>query len=51
MDAAQLFALDAATRWTVPLRDISDPRPDRGRYASLRDTLLITEIAESRGLA
>jgi hypothetical protein len=36
--------------WTVPLRALADPRPDRGRYSSLRDSLLITELAEKRGL-
>jgi len=37
--------------WAVPLRDIADPRPRKGRYTSLRNNLLITELAESRGLA
>lgn len=52
-DVVALLRADATRHdgWTAPLRDISDPRPDRGRYSSLRDTLLITEIAESRGLA
>lgn len=42
---------NTAGGWTVPLRDIADPRPLDGRYSSLRDSLLITELAESRGLA
>ncbi|GAB3989470.1 hypothetical protein [Nocardioides marmoraquaticus] len=52
-DVVNLLRADASTAggWTVPLRDVSDPRPMGGRYSSLRDNLLITEIAESRGLA
>jgi len=52
-DVVTLLRNDAVPEggWTVPLRDISDPRPRNGRYNSLRDSLLITEIAESRGLA
>ncbi|MGZ4647412.1 MAG: hypothetical protein ACXVYC_14000 [Blastococcus sp.] len=37
--------------WTTPLRAIADPRPEDGRYSSLRDALLILDLAESRGLA
>lgn len=52
-DVVTLLRNDALTEggWTVPLRDIADARPGKGRYNSLRDNLLITEIAESRGLA
>lgn len=52
-DVVNLLRADANTAggWTVPLRDIADPRPLDGRYSSLRDSLLITELAESRGLA
>lgn len=52
-DVVNLLRADAnsAGGWTVPLRDIADPRPVDGRYSSLRDSLLITELAESRGLA
>lgn len=37
--------------WTTPLRAIADPRPEDGRYSSLRDALLILDLAERRGLA
>lgn len=52
-DVVNLLRTDAndAGGWTVPLRDIADPKPMDGRYSSLRDSLLITELAESRGLA
>lgn len=52
-DVITLLRNDAtpAGGWTVPLRDIADPRPQKGRYTSLRNNLLITELAESRGLA
>jgi len=52
-DVVNLLRADANTAggWTVPLRDIADPKPMDGRYSSLRDSLLITELAESRGLA
>lgn len=36
--------------WTVPLRGIADPRPESGRYSSLRDAMLVVELAERRGL-
>ncbi len=35
----------------MPLRDIAHPRPMDGLYSSLRDSLLIAELVESRGLA
>ena len=52
-DVISLLRADSTPHqgWTVPLRDIADPRPQGGRYASLRDSLLITELAEARGLA
>ena len=52
-DIVTLLRNDATPEggWTVPLRDIADSRPRSGRYSSLRDNLLVTEIAESRGLA
>lgn len=52
-DVIALLRADATPGggWTVPLRDIADPRPAKGRYSSLRDNLLITELAEKRGLA
>jgi hypothetical protein len=52
-DVIALLRADAtpAGGWTVPLRDIADPRPAKGRYSSLRDNLLVTELAEKRGLA
>ncbi|WP_100499137.1 hypothetical protein [Geodermatophilus chilensis] len=52
-DVITLLRADAtpAGGWTVPLRDIADPRPASGRYSSLRDNLLITELAERRGLS
>jgi hypothetical protein len=36
--------------WTTPLRSIADPRPEDGRYSSLRDALMILELAQRRGL-
>lgn len=41
---------DAHEGWTIPLRSISDPRPRRGTYSSLRDTTLLTDLAAQRGL-
>lgn len=41
---------DAHDGWTVSLRSIADPRPKNGSYSSLRDTTLLTSIAEERGL-
>ena len=35
--------------WTVPLRTVSDPRPPRGTYSSLRDTTLLDTLAVERG--
>jgi hypothetical protein len=51
-DVVTLLRQDASPEggWTVPLRAIADPRPRTGRYSSLRDTLLVTELAEARGL-
>jgi hypothetical protein len=52
-DVIALLRADAnpAGGWTVPLRDIADPRPAKGHYSSLRDNLLVTELAEKRGLS
>jgi len=52
-DVVTLLRQDAriAEGYTVPLRHISDPRPRKGRYSSLRDSLLISELAEARGLS
>lgn len=36
--------------WTVPLRDVSDPRPADGYYSSLRDPTLLAEVAKQRGI-
>jgi hypothetical protein len=36
--------------WTVPLRGVADPRPEGGRYSSLRDAMLVLDLAEQRGL-
>lgn len=49
---AQLIRDDAAAHggWTVSLRSIADPRPKKGSYSSLRDTTLLTSLAEERGL-
>jgi len=37
--------------WTVALRSIDDPQPEKGRYSSLRDTTLLGSLAASRGVA
>lgn len=51
-DVAALLRADTAATdgWTVALRSIADPRPRRGSYSSLRDTTLLSDIAEARGL-
>lgn len=36
--------------WTVPLRSVSDPRPPKGSYSSLRDTTLLDTLAIERGV-
>lgn len=36
--------------WTVPLRDVADPRPAGGYYSSLRDPTLLAEVAKQRGI-
>lgn len=48
----ELLRDDAAAHggWTVALRSIADPRPKNGSYSSLRDTTLLTSLAEQRGL-
>lgn len=48
----QLLRDDAVAHggWTVALRSIADPRPKNGSYSSLRDTTLLTSLAEQRGL-
>jgi hypothetical protein len=52
-DVVSLLSADATAEggWTVPLREIADARPVKGRYSSLRDSLLVAEIAEARGLS
>ena len=42
--------------WSTPLREVTDPQPPTasrfvGRYSSLRDPLLIRDVARSRGLS
>lgn len=51
-DVANRLRLDAERHegWTVALRAISDPRPRRGSYSSLRDVTLLNSIAKQRGL-
>ncbi len=51
-DVARTLRADAesADGWTVPLRTISDPRPNKSSYSSLRDAVLIDDLARSRGL-
>ena len=50
--AALLRADSAGTGgWTVALRTISDPRPNKGSYSSLRDTTLLADLAAERGLS
>lgn len=51
-ELARLLREDANAHdgWTIPLRSISDPRPRRGTYSSLRDTTLLTDLASQRGL-
>ncbi len=41
---------EGAEGWTVPLRAIADPRPKKSSYSSLRDTVLIEDLARARGL-
>lgn len=36
--------------WTVPLRDVADPRPAGGYYSSLGDPTLLAEVAKQRGI-
>ena len=51
-DVAALLRADGQRHggWTVPLRSVSDPRPPRGTYSSLRDTTLLDTLAVERGL-
>jgi hypothetical protein len=49
-DAGGYVGRDGGKGWTVPLRAIADPRPEVGRYSSLRDPMLIAELAKARGL-
>ena len=35
---------------TVPMRSVADPRPTRGRYASLRDEATMNAVADERNL-
>jgi hypothetical protein len=52
-EVAALLRADTADTggWTVALRTISDPRPNRGSYSSLRDTTLLSDLASQRGLS
>lgn len=52
-EVAALLRADTANSggWTVALRTISDPRPNRGSYSSLRDTTLLSDLATQRGLS
>ncbi len=47
---AAVGARTGSRGWTSPLRSVADPKPEDGRYSSLRDTLLILELAAARGL-
>jgi hypothetical protein len=49
-DAEAAVGVSGRAGWTVPLRAIADPRPEDGRYSSLRDAMLVVELAEQRGL-
>jgi hypothetical protein len=51
-DIARLLRTDTETNqgWTVPLREVSDPRPPRGRYSSLRDATLLNSLAKQAGV-
>ena len=51
-EVARLLRADTTAHdgWTVALRSISDPRPRRGSYSSLRDTTLLNDLAKERGL-
>lgn len=46
-DVAALLRADGQRHggWTVPLRSVSDPRPPRGTYSSLRNTTLLDTLA------
>ncbi len=41
---------ESVAGWTVPLRTIADPRPNRSSYSSLRDAVLIDDLARARKL-
>ncbi|NMM23901.1 MAG: hypothetical protein HHJ11_10445 [Phycicoccus sp.] len=49
-DAENAVGIHGKAGWAVPLRAIADPRPEDGRYSSLRDATLIMELAQRRGL-
>lgn len=51
-DVAALIRADGQAHggWTVPLRTVSDPRPPRGTYSSLRDTTLLDTLAAERDI-
>lgn len=51
-EVAQLLRADAlaADGHAAPLRAVSDPRGASGRYSSLRDATLLSDLATTRGL-
>lgn len=51
-DVARRLRTDATSHdgHGMPLRLISDRRPDKGRYSSLRDATLLAELANQRGI-
>jgi hypothetical protein len=50
-DAVSVVGAHSRRRgWAPPLRSICDPSPEEGRYSSLRDPLLVLELAEERKL-
>lgn len=57
-DVVKLLRHDSTANdgWGTPLREIADPRPPiagrwSGRYSSLRDPLLLRDVARSRGIS
>lgn len=49
---AAMLRADAMTDGghSTPLRHVADPKPLRGRYSSLRDATLVSELVKDRGL-